>query len=84
MHRAIVERRGVVIPPGYVVDHGNHNSLDNRFRIAGKPQLEVITQTENMKRSPGWKKKGEKYEQSISTVSARETFESAEAVPCLG
>lgn len=55
MHRAIVEHRGVVIPPGYVVDHINHNSLDNRRN----ENLEVITQTENMKRSPGWKKKPE-------------------------
>lgn len=58
MHREIVIRRGVAIPEGYVVDHANHNSLDNRFTIEDKPQLEVITQQENMKRSPGWKKKG--------------------------
>lgn len=57
MHRAIVERRGVKIPPGYVVDHINHNSLDNRFSV----NLEVITQVENMLRSPRWKKKGIKF-----------------------
>jgi hypothetical protein len=36
----------------------NHNSLDCRKTIAGKVQLEVITQEENMRRSPGWKKLG--------------------------
>lgn len=35
-----------------VVDHLNHDSLDNR-----KANLEVISQDENMKRSHGWKKK---------------------------
>lgn len=55
MHRAVMERRGLSIPLGFVVDHVNHNSLDNRFE-----NLEVITQVENMRRSPGWKKKGMK------------------------
>lgn len=35
-----------------VVDHLNHNSLDNR-----RPNLEITTQKENMNRSSGWKKK---------------------------
>lgn len=38
-----------------VVDHVNHNSLDNR-----RENLEIVTQKENMQRSPGWKKKGMK------------------------
>ncbi len=53
MHRAIVEHHGIIIPTGFVVDHKNHNSLDNRR----SENLEVITQVENMRRSPGWKKK---------------------------
>lgn len=52
LHRAIIERRGIKIPVGYVVDHLNHNSLDNRFA-----NLQVVTQRENMRRSEGWKKK---------------------------
>lgn len=49
MHRFVMG-----LPPGKddprVVDHINHNSLDNR-----RENLEVITQEENMQRSPGWK-----------------------------
>lgn len=55
MHRLIVERALGAIPAGQVVDHPNHNSLDNR-----RCNLEIVTQTENMNRSRGWKKKGDK------------------------
>jgi hypothetical protein len=44
------------LPPGHVVDHVNHKGLDCRKFIKGQVQLEVITQTENMERSPGWKR----------------------------
>lgn len=56
MHRLVAERVFGEIPEGYVVDHINHNSLDNR-----RENLEVITQAQNMKRSPGWKKKKGSY-----------------------
>ncbi len=53
MHRFIMD-----LPTGFddprVVDHLNHNPLDNR-----RENLEVITQEENMRRSPGWNKKVE-------------------------
>ena len=76
MHRAIVERHGVVVPPGFVVDHVNHNSLDNRLYVGGiglesKLQLEVITQAENMRRSPNFRKKGEKYVHANSSSNGR-------------
>jgi hypothetical protein len=72
MSHAVLNNRGVVIPRGFVVDHVNHNSLDNRFRIesfewsglqqgyqrSSTIQLEVVTQQVNMQRSKGWKKKG--------------------------
>jgi hypothetical protein len=35
-----------------VVDHLDHDGLNNR-----RENLEIITQEENMRRSPGWKKK---------------------------
>lgn len=61
MHVEIFKRRcGLNIPPGFVIDHVNHNSLDNRYNTEQGNQLECITQTENMRRSPGFKKKGQK------------------------
>lgn len=47
MHRFIL---GIARDNPMVVDHLNHDSLDNR-----KSNLEVVTQTENMHRSPGWR-----------------------------
>jgi hypothetical protein len=54
MHRYILELKGIEIRKGFVVDHVNHNSLDNRLF-----NLEIVTQRENMLRSPGWKRKNE-------------------------
>lgn len=54
MHRFILGLLPGRLAPDYVVDHKNHNPLDNR-----KENLEIITQEENMKRSNGWKKKAE-------------------------
>lgn len=44
------------LAPGHVVDHVNHDGLDCRRYIDGKIQLEIVTQEENMARSPGWKR----------------------------
>ncbi len=52
MHRFVLGLPLGYLDPERVVDHLNHDSLDNR-----KCNLEVITQEENMKRSQGWKKK---------------------------
>lgn len=71
MHVEILKRHLNLtqIPKGFVVDHVNHNSLDNRLfdietdaqgRSSRCLQLEMVTQVENMRRSPGWKKKGMK------------------------
>lgn len=69
MHVAIWVRHNGPVPDGHVIDHVNHFSLDNRKFQEGYvyssvikigPQLEAITQAENMRRSPGWKKKGQK------------------------
>lgn len=58
MHKLVMYRikNSVLVTKGLVVDHLNHNSLDNR-----RCNLELITQAENMRRSKGWRKKGEKY-----------------------
>lgn len=47
LHREIMN-----CPDGMVVDHLNGNSLDNRRR-----NLQVVTQSENMRRVAGWKKR---------------------------
>ncbi len=73
MHRAIIERmQGLT--PGLVVDHVNHNSLDNR-----RENLEAITQVENMRRSPGFKKKGVKLatRTSSSEVGGQDSADAA-------
>jgi hypothetical protein len=53
MHRFVMG-----LPPGgedgRVVDHLNHDSLDNR-----RENLEIVTQEENMARVPTWKRKQE-------------------------
>lgn len=54
MHRFVLGLPPGLLKPGTVVDHINHDSLDNR-----RLNLEEITQDENMKRSPGWKRNGE-------------------------
>lgn len=41
------------LPEDSVIDHLNHDGLDNR-----RENLEVVSQAENMSRSPGWKRKG--------------------------
>lgn len=51
MHREVM-CIGTGAEDSRVVDHLDHDSLDNR-----KCNLEIIDQTTNMKRSPGWKKK---------------------------
>lgn len=54
LHHFILEIIPAQLPPGYVVDHINHDGL-----LCVRANLEIITQEENMRRSPGWKKKGE-------------------------
>lgn len=57
MHHAVLEVTPgtCALPPGYVVDHKDNNSLNNT-----RENLEIVTQAENMLRSAGWKKKGMK------------------------
>lgn len=49
MHRLIMGL-GHITGPDVVVDHLNHDSLDNRMC-----NLEIVTQKENMHCSPGWR-----------------------------
>lgn len=51
MHRFILGL-GTGFEDDRVVDHLNHDSLDNR-----KENLEIISQEENMARSDGWRRK---------------------------
>lgn len=52
MHHFVLRMTPADLPLGHVVDHLNHDSLDNR-----KENLEIVTQEENMRRSQGWKKR---------------------------
>lgn len=54
MHHAVLNMTSADLPEGHVCDHVNHDSLDNR-----KENLEIVTQTENMIRAKGWKRKVE-------------------------
>lgn len=54
MHHFILDKTPHEIGEGRIVDHKNHDGLDNQ-----KSNLEVISQTENMLRSRGWKRKKE-------------------------
>lgn len=52
LHHFILDVVPSAMGADLVVDHVNHDGLDNR-----RCNLEIVTQTENMKRSLGWKKK---------------------------
>lgn len=52
MHRFVLDLPPGRLRPDEVVDHINHDPLDNR-----RENLEIITQAENMTRSSGWKKR---------------------------
>jgi hypothetical protein len=54
MHRVVHERTHGLIPEGLVIDHIDHDSLNNQ-----RENLEAITQRENMRRSPGWRRRGD-------------------------
>lgn len=51
MHRAVFK----FVPDDMVVDHINHNSLDNR-----RCNLRIVTQRENMLACQNWRRKGDK------------------------
>jgi hypothetical protein len=54
MHHRILCIKPEELKPLLVVDHVNHDSLDNQ-----KSNLEIVTQEENMRRAKGWKRKSE-------------------------
>ena len=42
LHQEVVKRVGIVIPPGYTIDHINNDPLDNR-----RENLRVVTESQN-------------------------------------
>jgi hypothetical protein len=52
MHHFILDIAPSELPPGHVVDHDDHDGLNNQ-----RSNLKIITQRENMEKSAGWKKK---------------------------
>lgn len=52
MHHFVLGIRSHDLPPGHVVDHIDGDSLNNM-----RSNLEVVTQSENMRRVPGWKRR---------------------------
>lgn len=70
LHHFILDIAPCELPPGHVVDHVNHNSLDCRKFIDGRVQLEVVTQSENMLRSPRWKRAGVTWDTEGNNVPA--------------
>jgi hypothetical protein len=53
LHYFVLEVTPAELPAGHIIDHGDHDGLNCR-----RKNLEVVTQTVNMERSHGWKKKG--------------------------
>jgi hypothetical protein len=56
LHHFVLDIVPHKLPPGCVVDHGNDDGLD-----CLRGNLRVMTQTANMAKSHGWKKKGQKW-----------------------
>lgn len=51
MHHFVLGVSRETLPHGHVVDHHDHNGLNNT-----RENLSIITQRENMLKSPGWKR----------------------------